>query len=83
MSRLPTEQLRAWIVENLFDASAPDDLDDDTDLIGSGVMDSLAIMRVINHLEAGHGITIDPGDIVPEHFASIRALSDLVGRKTA
>jgi acyl carrier protein len=75
------ERLRTWIIDHLFDGSAPADLDADTDLIALGVMDSLAIMRTIGHLEADHGVVIDPGDIVPEHFVSLRALADFIAAK--
>jgi D-alanine--poly(phosphoribitol) ligase subunit 2 len=75
------ERLRAWIIDNLFDGNAPAGFDDDTDLIAAGVMDSLAIMRTIGHLETDHGVAIDPGDIVPEHFVSVRSLAGFIGSK--
>lgn len=74
-------RLRAWIIDNLFDGTAPPGFDDDTDLIADGVMDSLGIMRAIGHLETDHGVVIDPGDIVPEHFVSVRALAGLIAGK--
>ena len=73
--------LRVWVIENLFDGHAPPGFDDDSDLIADGVMDSLAIMRTLSHLEQDHGIAVDPGDIVPQHFSSIRALARLVAAK--
>ena len=44
-------------------------------------MDSLAIMRTIGHLESDHGVAMDPGDIVPEHFVSVRTLADFIAGK--
>lgn len=78
-----TTRLRIWIIDNLFEGNAPAGFDDDTDLIADGVMDSLAIMRTIGHLEADHGVSIDPGDIVPEHFVSVRRLADFIDGKAA
>jgi acyl carrier protein len=78
MSTDPTQTLRAWIVANLFGGQAPAGFDDDTDLIADGVMDSLAILHVLTHLESEHGIAVGDGDIVPEHFASVRALAAFV-----
>ncbi|WP_058553515.1 acyl carrier protein [Thiohalocapsa sp. ML1] len=74
-------RLRTWILDNLFDGNPPAGFDDDTDLIADGVMDSLAIMRTIGHLETDHGISIDPGDIVPEHFVSVRSLAGFIAGK--
>jgi acyl carrier protein len=76
MSADATPQLRAWIIDNLFDGKAPTGFDDDTDLIADGVMGSLAIMQLLTYLEADHGVTVAPGDIVPEHFQSVRAIAD-------
>lgn len=74
-------RLRAWIVANLYEGQAPPGFDDTTDLIAAGVMDSLAIMRTLTRLESAHGVRIDPGDIVPEHFASVAALAAFVAAK--
>lgn len=74
-------RLRTWIIDNLFDGNAPAGFDDDTDLIADGVMDSLAIMRTISHLETDYGVVIDPGDIVPEHFVSVRTLAGFIAGK--
>jgi acyl carrier protein len=74
-------RLRAWIVENLYEGQVPPGFDDATDLIAAGVMDSLAIMRTLAQLELAHGVRIDPGDIVPEHFASVAALAAFVAAK--
>lgn len=78
MTNDPTSDLRAWIVDNLFNGSAPADFDDERDLIADGIMDSLAIMSTIAHLEAEHQITIDPGDIVPKNFVSVRTLTEFI-----
>lgn len=77
----PGARLRAWIIANLFEGNASPGFDDDTDLILDGVMDSLAIMRLLTHLESDHGIEVAAGDIAPEHFQSVRAISDYIARR--
>jgi acyl carrier protein len=77
----PTPSLRAWIIDALFAGVPPADFDDDTDLIADGVMDSVAILRTLGHLEADHGVVTDPSDIVPEHFVSVRTLSEFVAAR--
>lgn len=71
----PQARLRAWVIANLFDGVAPAGFDDDVDLIGEGVLDSLAIMRLLSHLESEYGASVAPGDIVPQHFHSVRAVA--------
>jgi acyl carrier protein len=70
--------LRQWIRDHLLDGQAPDGFDEDTDLIALGAMDSLAIMRTLAYLEGALGIMIGDGDSVPEHFAGVPALADVV-----
>jgi acyl carrier protein len=75
----PTPRLHAWIIANLLDGQAPAGFDDDTDLIADGIMDSLAIMTLVTHLEGSFGVQVVHGDIVPEHFQSVRAIAAYVG----
>ncbi len=49
-------------------------VDADTDLVMSGLVDSLGIVRVVGWLEQQLGIAIDPGDVVIEHFGSVTAM---------
>jgi len=51
-------------------------LDADTDLVMSGVIDSLGVMMVVDWLEQRLAVTIDPNDVVIEHFASVAAIVD-------
>lgn len=46
----------------------------DTDLVMSGLVDSLGVVMIVEWLERRVGITIDPGDVVIEHFASVGAI---------
>ena len=45
-----------------------------TDLVMSGLIDSLGVMAVVDWLERRLDITIDPNDVVIEHFESVDAI---------
>lgn len=77
----PTARLHTRIIEHRFDGTAPVDFDDEIDLITDGALCSLAIMRTIDHLESGHGISVADGDIVPDHFARGGTLSAFIRAK--
>ena len=49
-------------------------LDASTDLVMTGLIDSLGVMMVVDWLEQRLGITIDPNDVVIEHFESVDAI---------
>lgn len=45
-----------------------------TDLLMSGLVDSLGVVRIVDWLEARLDIEIDPSDVVLEHFVSVDAI---------
>ena len=53
----------------------------DTALLDSGVLDSLALLRLVLHLETAHGITFAPEDLDPCVFERIPAIASLVQRR--
>lgn len=55
------------------DAIAPD-----TDLLLTGLVDSLGVVMVSTWIQDTLSITIDPGDIVLEHFQTVAQMVDYV-----
>ncbi len=56
-------------------------IEPDQDLLLSGMLDSLSVMRLVAWLEAQSSISIPAGDIVLEHFGSLEQINTyLVGR---
>ncbi len=50
-------------------------------LIDSGKMDSLALMRLIQFLEESFDVTFDGMDVVPDNFQSVDAIAALLATK--
>jgi acyl carrier protein len=46
----------------------------DTDLLLTGLVDSLGVVLIVEWIESQLGIEIDPGDVVIEHFESVAAM---------
>jgi len=74
------ETIRAFIVKK---APAPKrkTLNDDSHLLGSGIIDSLAMLDVLAFLEKSFAITISDEELTPENFGSIRCLVSFVESK--
>jgi acyl carrier protein len=73
------EQIKDYIVTKfMFDRSA---LGPDEDLLNQGIVDSMGILQLVNHLEETFGIRINDEDIVPDNFRSLRTLAELVMQK--
>ena len=66
------EELLAFIrTEVVF---GDDSLTVDTDLLSTGLVDSLGVLLIVEWIEDRLGVEIDPGDVVIEHFASVAAM---------
>ncbi len=48
------------------------------DLLSSGLVDSLAIMRLISFIEQEYSIKVPPQDMTIEHFISVDAISNYI-----
>lgn len=54
-------------------------IDDDENLLVTGILDSLALMRLVAHLEDTYDIEIPPSDITLENFASLSTMVGYLG----
>ena len=48
----------------------------DTDLVMTGLVDSLGVVLIVEWLEDRLSIEIDPSDVIVEHFVSVTAMID-------
>ena len=76
-----TQKVRSFIVEELRWNGSPEQLSADYPLLEKGVIDSLGLMQIVQLLEDDCGVEIADGDIVPENFASLNAIENLVESK--
>ena len=76
------KQLEDYLLHDVASGSDKKAIDPDEDLIMQGMIDSLGIMKLIGFLENTFGIKVDDQELVPENFQTLRALSDLVAKKS-
>ncbi len=50
-------------------------LDNETPLLEEGILDSLALLRLVVFIQEQFGIVVEDVEIVPENFASVEAIS--------
>lgn len=64
---------------NMLEEIKPEfDFNDSEDFVMDGLLDSFDIITLISMLEEKYGIAIDGLDIVPENFASLDSIANLV-----
>ena len=55
----------------------------DTDLVGTGLLDSLALVELLAQLEETFGVSISIDDLELENFRSIASIAGFVARRAA
>jgi len=80
----PTETaIRDFLVsELLYDRSLPD-LPVEQNLIENGLIDSLALLRVVAFCEERFGVVIPDTEVVPDNMESVAAIARLVEKVRA
>ena len=77
------QELLTHILKEHLPGEALDSLKPDDDLIGSGILDSLAMINLVTHLEQHYGIVVGAEEMSPENFASVAALAKFITTKRA
>jgi acyl carrier protein len=75
------ETLRQFIATELATEGSRGPIADNDLLIEQGIIDSFGIMSLLGFLEEKFAVRIEGDELMPENFASIGAISDLIGRK--
>ena len=55
----------------------------DTDLLMTGLVDSLGVVQIVSWMEQELGIVVEPTDVVLEHFQTVDAMADFVEGRLA
>ncbi|HIY40201.1 MAG TPA: acyl carrier protein [Candidatus Nocardiopsis merdipullorum] len=72
--------IREFISQEFAPDVPPDDIDDDHDLLGGAVIDSLGVYVVIAWLKENHGVEADEGDY--DSFRSVQSIDDLIRERS-
>lgn len=68
--------IKQFITEQLISGSTQVDLATDDDLLGSGLVDSMGLMRLVAFIEETYNVQIPAEDLILEHFMTIDAIND-------
>ena len=67
-----------YIQNNLLSGKSEIELLPEDDLLGSGLLDSMGVMRLVGFVEETFNIKIPPQDIVIENFMDVKAITKYV-----
>jgi acyl carrier protein len=73
--------VKDFILKEFLPGEDPDELKPDTPLMSSGILDSLATLRLSQFLEEEFGITMEAHELSEENLGSIAAIEGMVASK--
>ena len=73
--------IEQFIVDEIMLGDSNTKIAPDESLISSGVLDSLALLRLISFLEDQMGVTVDDSEVIPENFETINDIKAFVENK--
>lgn len=81
MDKTIRNKIKQFIFSKIVNNHEETTLTDTESLIDTGIIDSLAIMKLLSYLEEEFAIEVTNNDLLPENFESIESLSHLVSSK--
>lgn len=76
MNKEIEKELIQYIDQELLGGNPPVPISANTDLLGSGLIESMGIMMLIQHIEESNSIKIPVEDMVIENFMSVSCILD-------
>jgi acyl carrier protein len=76
-----TRDVRDYILRQFLPGESAENLKDDTPLITSGILDSLATMNLVAHLEEAFGIVVKAHETGVDDLNTLNDITRLVNRK--
>ncbi len=75
------EILITYISEDLLNNELESGLSPQDDLLGSGILDSLGMMKLILFIEQKYNITVPPQDMIIENFMTVSHITNYLTNK--
>ncbi len=77
-----TTTIKQYILDQFLNGEDADALTETTSLVTAGILDSLAVLQLVEFLEQQYGVDIRPDEMTVEHFDTIQDIADLVQSKS-
>jgi acyl carrier protein len=75
------DTVKKYILDQFLPGEDPNDLADDTPLLTTGILDSLATLKLVTFLEQQFDITVDAHEADAENLNTLDLITSLVHRK--
>lgn len=76
-----TSAIERFIVDEIIMGDRQTRIASEDSLISSGVIDSLALLRLIGFIEERFDVTIEDQEVIPDNFETLSAIESYVSQK--
>ena len=81
MSETIKHSVKEYILKTFLPGEDPSELTDDLPLISGGILDSIATLKLIMHLEETFGITLEAHEADRAHLDTLNQITELIVAK--
>jgi acyl carrier protein len=74
-------EIERLIVDELLPGKGHMKIEPEESLIRSGILDSLALLRLVVLIEQRYGVTVGDGELVPDNFETISRIKTFLESK--
>ena len=74
-------ELKSYLLKEFLPGENPAELTEATPLVTGGILDSIATLKLVTHLEETYGISVEPHEVDEENLDNIGLICDLVSSK--
>ena len=74
--------VKEFILTEFLPGEDPEALTPTTPLISSGILDSLATLRLVSFIEERFDATLEPHELTDEYLGSLTSIAELIRSKT-
>ena len=73
--------IERYILDEIMIGSEQTSIEPDQSLLDSGILDSLALLRLMGFIEDHYNITVEDGEVTPDNFESIESINTFIEQK--
>jgi len=77
-SSIVSNKVKDFLKKEMFRKKGNDEMEDDINLLESGIIDSLGLIRLIEYLENTFSLNIPDEEVLAENFESMSAIVALI-----
>jgi acyl carrier protein len=77
------QDIKDFIMSEFLPGESPDELTDSTPLISGGILDSIATLKLVMHVEEKYGITLEAHEVDKENLDTLDLITRLLRSKMA